>query len=93
VNKAGDGGRFGFVAGCIWGDDSNWKVQYLDLSEVSKGVLVRRESFGYLPMPHNVARLADCISLSGYSREHPHAEITATLAFDLTKQTRVDPFD
>src|SRR5689334_5869598 len=23
---------FGFVAGCIWGDDSSWKVQYLDLS-------------------------------------------------------------
>jgi hypothetical protein len=63
------------------------------LSEVSKGVLVRKESFGYLPMPNNVARLSDCISLSGYSREYPRAGITATLAFDLAKQTRIDPFD
>jgi hypothetical protein len=29
MNGAADGGRFGFVAGCIWGDDSSWKVQYL----------------------------------------------------------------
>ena len=93
VDKAGDGGRFGFVAGCIWGDDSSWKIQYLDLSGVSKGVLVRKESFGYLPMPHNVDRLADCISLSEYSRKHPRAEITATLAFDLARHTRVDPLD
>lgn len=60
VDKAGDAGRFGFVAGCIWGDDSSWKMQCLDLSEVSKGMLVRKESFGYLPMPHNVAGVIEC---------------------------------
>lgn len=27
-------GDFGFVWGCIWGDDSSWKVQYLDLSRI-----------------------------------------------------------
>lgn len=43
-------GSFGFVWGAIWGDDSTYKVQYLDLSRVSQGVLVREERFGYLPL-------------------------------------------
>jgi hypothetical protein len=41
-------GDFGFVWGCIWGDDSSWKVQYLDLSRVREGVLTREERFGYV---------------------------------------------
>ncbi len=41
-------GEFGFVWGCVWGDDSSWKVQYLDLSRVQNGSLTREERFGYL---------------------------------------------
>jgi hypothetical protein len=41
-------GDVGFVWGCIWGDDSSWKVQYLDLSRVQQGVLAREERFGYV---------------------------------------------
>lgn len=40
-------GDFGFVWGCHWGDDSSWKVQYLDLSSVQQGELRREERFGY----------------------------------------------
>jgi hypothetical protein len=43
-------GDFGFVWGCIWGDDSSWKVQYLDLSRVQQGELCREERFGYLEL-------------------------------------------
>jgi hypothetical protein len=43
-------GEFGLVWGCIWGDDSSWKVQYLDLSRVQQGELRREERFGYLPI-------------------------------------------
>jgi hypothetical protein len=93
VMKAGDAGRFGFVAGCIWGDDSSWKIQYLDLSEVSRGVVVRREAFGYIPMPHRVARLADCISLDGYSKEYPRAEIAVGVTYDLQRGTMIDPLE
>lgn len=39
-------GRFGFVWGCIWGDDSSWKVQYLDLSRVAGGVIRCDDRFG-----------------------------------------------
>jgi hypothetical protein len=43
-------GDFGFVWGCIWGDDSSWKVQYLDLSRVQQGVIRREERFGYVEL-------------------------------------------
>jgi hypothetical protein len=38
-------GDFGLVWGCYWGDDSSWKVQYLDLSRVQQGVVRRDERF------------------------------------------------
>ncbi|MBD8527419.1 hypothetical protein [Pseudomarimonas arenosa] len=41
-------GTFGFVWGCVWGDDSSWKVQWLDLSRVAEGALTREERFGYV---------------------------------------------
>jgi hypothetical protein len=43
-------GDFGFVWGCHWGDDNNWKVQYLDLSQVQRGIVRREERFGYLEL-------------------------------------------
>lgn len=41
-------GDFGFVWGAIWGDDSQYKVQHLDLSRIQDGILLREERFGYL---------------------------------------------
>src|SRR5205823_13902808 len=41
-------GDFGFVWGCYWGDDTSWKVQYLDLCCVQEGVIAREERFGYV---------------------------------------------
>lgn len=43
-------GDFGFVAGCVWGDDSSWKIQYLDLSDISKGIIRREDRFGYVEL-------------------------------------------
>ncbi|HEX5082076.1 MAG TPA: hypothetical protein VFY40_08520 [Blastocatellia bacterium] len=43
-------GDFGFVWGCQWGDDSSWKVQYLDLSRIQHGIVRREERFGYLEL-------------------------------------------
>jgi hypothetical protein len=93
VLAADDAGRFGFVAGCIWGDDSSWKIQYLDLSNASTGVVLRKEMFGYVAMPSKATRLRECVSLDGYSRQYPHARITVSLPYDLSKGTLVDPFD
>jgi hypothetical protein len=93
VVAAGDAGRFGFVAGCIWGDDSSWKIQYLDLSKAASGIVVRKEMFGYVAMPSKALRLRDCVSLDGYSRQYPHARITVDLQYDLSTGALVDPFE
>jgi hypothetical protein len=43
-------GHFGFVWGCHWGDDTSWKVQYLDLSRIQDGVITRDDRFGYVEL-------------------------------------------
>ena len=41
---------FAFVAGCVWADDSSWKVQCIDLSQVERGIIKRDDRFGYLEL-------------------------------------------
>lgn len=53
-------GLFGFVAGCVWGDDTSWKIQYLDLRNISEGKLVRDDKFGYIELPRDMT-LEDAI--------------------------------
>lgn len=55
----------GFVAGCVWGEDSSYKIQFLDLSRVHEGVLTRDDRFGYIVLPEKV-RLADAVSTHLY---------------------------
>jgi hypothetical protein len=43
-------GEFGFVWGCVWGDDSSWKVQYLDLTQINRGKILRDDRFGYIKL-------------------------------------------
>jgi len=84
VVAAGHEGRFGFVAGCIWGDDSSWKIQHLDLSRICEGKLLRQEKFGYIAMPDDKRRLADSISLDSYfPPETPVVTIQASIHFNV----------
>jgi hypothetical protein len=55
-------GNFGFVWGCIWGDDGSWKVQYLDLSRVREGVVRREERFGYVELA-TIGFKSPCLTL------------------------------
>jgi hypothetical protein len=43
-------GELGFVWGCIWGDDTSWKVEALDLSRITEGVITRDARWGYLEL-------------------------------------------
>jgi hypothetical protein len=47
-------GSFGFIAGCVWGDDSSWKIQWLDLSRIEEGIIKREEKFGYIELPKDM---------------------------------------
>jgi hypothetical protein len=60
-------GDFGFVWGCMWGDDSSRKVQYLDLSRVQQGELVRDERFRYVELAtHSKLSPREFIRCSSY---------------------------
>ena len=85
----------GFVAGCIWGDDSSWKIQHLDLCRVEERIIQRDERFGYVPLPRLV-RLRDAIRLYTM-REAPRIEIAVSTTWDLQtgkmKPIGVAPWD
>jgi hypothetical protein len=77
-------GDFGFVWGCVWGDDSSWKIQYLDLSSIREGVIRRDERFGYLKLatdPKLTAR--DFIRCSSWEGER-RVEFYIERGFSLT---------
>lgn len=87
-------GDSGFVWGCVWGDDSSWKIQYLDLSGIQRGTLRREERFGYLKLatrPDAPAKeFIRCWSFEG-KRE---VEFTVEQIHDLDTgaRTDLDPF-
>jgi hypothetical protein len=53
---------FGFVSGCIWGDDGSWKIQVLDLREASVGRIVRTDPWDYAELPLGLD-LADAVDM------------------------------
>jgi hypothetical protein len=57
-----DDGMWGLVAGCLWGDDSSWKVQYLDLANASQGRVARDDRFGAVELPDDLS-LADAVTV------------------------------
>lgn len=88
-------GQHGFVAGCIWGDDSDWKIEYLDLTKLSEGKMERIDKFGYLEMPLNIGdNLEECICMSRFPRVYISTydwfdldkEVEYPLLFDTSKQ-------
>lgn len=81
----------GFVAGCIWGDDSSWKIQYLNLSRAEEGILRREEKFGYIRLPHDVS-LCNAVRYTTWEdKESVHFVLERQ--FDLKTGKEVDPFE
>jgi hypothetical protein len=85
---------FGFVAGCIWGDDSSWKIQYLDLNDAEKGVVRRDERFGYIKLPDGIT-LEQAIDMADYNDDPSeewshHIIIGVQMKFDLRDGKVVD---
>ena len=83
----------GFVAGCIWGDDSSWKVQAIDLSRAADGVIARSERFGYLQLPCGKT-LPQSISLEFSERTGTTwATIIEQRTWDVRTGALLDPFE
>ena len=74
---------FGFVSGCIWGDDCSWKIEYIDLSRVADGVITREARFGYIELPGGVD-LKTAIDLSSYEHGTEFVTIAVQKRFALS---------
>lgn len=87
---------FGFIAGCYWGDDSSWKIQYLDLAQADKGILKRHERFGYIELPRGV-QLKNAIDMYLYGRTESdsanYIRINIVQRYDLRNGEIPDPWD
>lgn len=75
---------FGFVAGCIWGDDHWWKVEFLDLSGAAGGTLRREARFGYAEMLPG-ADLRDTVDLGHWRPGRPWIRVKAAVSHDLSR--------
>jgi hypothetical protein len=53
-------GTFGFVAGCVWGDDTSWKIEFVNMEDLTK--LKVEAKFGYIQLPDDM-ELKDVIDL------------------------------
>lgn len=78
-------GQFGFVAGCVWGDDSSWKIQFLDLSRVSEGIIKRDDRFGYIELLESHS-LKDAIDISWWDKESQCVHIACAKMFALKEE-------
>lgn len=72
--KANMQGNFGFVCGCVWGDDGSWKVQFLDLSEIEQGKVIRDDRLGYVELTGGSDGLRDAFQYI-YVGEHQALDI------------------
>ena len=79
-------GQHGFVAGCVWGDDTSWKIQHLDLSRLEEGIIKRTDRFGYIPLMDALS-LKDSLDLENAvcvpKDEEPQIAIAVPHHFDL----------
>ena len=76
-------GHVGFMSGCVWGDDSSYKVRFIDLSKIMEGILKIDDRFGYVELPREHERLKDCLNFEFYEDLSPSVEISISKFFNM----------
>jgi hypothetical protein len=82
----------GFVAGCLWGDDSSWKLEVFDLSRAAEGILSRSARFGHLQLADKFS-LAKAVRLHRYPPTSLRANILQQQEWDVTSGAPIDPYE
>ena len=81
--------KHAFVAGCYWGDDTSWKIQYLDVSRIDEGVIKRDERFGYIELPRNLS-LRDTIHIEDLDENDGRIQMSIELNWDIETGALLD---
>lgn len=83
----------GFVAGCIWGDDSSWKLEVVDLSRAAEGQICRTARFGHLELANKMP-LSEAVQLDSFpSCWDLRATIIRQERRDVRTGALIDPYD
>lgn len=75
--------NFGFMSGCVWGDDSSWKLKYIDLSWIPDKILIVDNKFGYWELP--AGPLKSHIRMDDWEPDHRWIRIAKEESFNLVK--------
>lgn len=71
--------NFGFLCGCVWGDDSSWKLRYIDFSELENKVLKIEERFGYFELTKD---LKESITIRGADLNGDYISVEGIASFE-----------
>lgn len=74
---------FGFVAGCVWGDDYLFKLQTINLERISEGEIELEETFGYFPI---MGQLKDVYNPTYFEDESRFLDLKAIVGFEMKKR-------
>lgn len=77
--------EFGFLCGCIWGDDSSRKLLYIDLSKIPEKIITVEAKFGYWEIPNSLS-MKECIKMDTWSPTHNWVELIKSEHFNLTNE-------
>lgn len=78
--------NFGFMSGCVWGDDSSCKLRYIDLSKIADKELFITERFGYWEIPYEM-KLKKCIDMSHWEPDSSWIALTGMSHFHLADES------
>jgi hypothetical protein len=78
---------FGFLCGCILEDDSAWRIQYIDLSQITAKILNVTNKFGYWEMPQSTT-LRQCIDMTKWEPDHHWVSLTRAEHINLKTDER-----
>ena len=81
--------KHAFVAGCYWGDDTSWKIQYIDVSRIDEGIIKRDDRFGYIELPRNLS-LKDTIHIEDIDECDGRIQMSIELNWDIATGALID---
>jgi len=73
---------FGFLCGCVWGDDTSWKLRYINLSKIPEKILSITDKFGYWELSNNLT-LRKSIRMDGWEPGHDWVILTRQESINL----------
>jgi hypothetical protein len=83
--------KVGFVAGCVWGDDSSWKLEMIDLSSAAEGNVRRDARFGHFEIAAGLP-LAAAVQLHRDLPSPMRATLFREECRDIESGKRIDPY-